>query len=438
MRPILAIAMKDLRLLVRDKGAAFFTFIFPLALAIFFGMVFGGGGGGPSGIRVALVVEDPGPAAAALAADLAKADGLTVTAMGTRAEGETAVRRGKADACVVLPGGFQEQADNILAGQSMRIEARVDPRRQAEAGLLTGKLNEIAFIQMSRGVTDTSKFTGMVERARSAIAEAKGLSPQRRLLMGALLDNLAGLNDAQARLREDGKASGDLGAGDQGGAGFTWRPVTVDVQPLKPEDNTPQNAFEISFPQGIVWGLMGCVVGFGVSMASERTQGTLMRLSAAPIGRHQIILGKALGCFLACVLVQGLLILMGTAVFGVHIRQPVLMGLAVVSSSLGFVGVMMLMVGLMRTEGAASGMGRAVVLILAMIGGGTIPLAFMPPLLQKVSGISPFSWSTLAIEGAVWRGFTLAEMLWPCGVLAGIGLAGFVIGLAAMRWADRG
>lgn len=437
MRPILAIAMKDLRLLVRDKGAAFFTFIFPLALAIFFGMVFGGGGGGPSGIRVALVVEDTGPAAAALAADLAKAQGLTVTAMATRAEGETAVRRGKADACVVLPAGFQEQADNIFAGQSMRIEARVDPRRQAEAGLLTGKLNEIAFVQMSRGMTDTSKFTGMLDRARSSIAGAKGLSPQRRLLMGALLDTLGGLNEAQARLQAEAEAPAG-GAETASGGGFAWRPVTVDVQPLKPEDNTPQNAFEISFPQGIVWGLMGCVVGFGVSMASERTQGTLMRLSAAPIGRHQIILGKALGCFLACVLVQGLLILMGTLVFGVHIRQPVLMGLAVVSSSLGFVGVMMLMIGLMRTEGAASGMGRAVVLILAMIGGGTIPLAFMPPLLQKVSGVSPFSWSTLAIEGAVWRGFTLAEMLWPCGVLAGIGVAGFLIGLMAMRWADRG
>lgn len=437
MRPILAIAMKDLRLLVRDKGAAFFTFIFPLALAIFFGMVFGGGGGGPSGIRVALVVEDPGPAAAALATDLAKATGLTVTTMGTRAEGETAVRRGKADACVVLPAGFQEQADNIFAGQSMRIEARVDPRRQAEAGLLTGKLNELAFVQMSRGMTDTSKFTGMLDRARSSIAAAKGLSPQRRLLMGALLDTLGGLNEAQARLQADAEAPAG-GAEAASGGGFTWRPVTVDVQPLRPEDNTPQNAFEISFPQGIVWGLMGCVVGFGVSMASERTQGTLMRLSAAPIGRHQIILGKALGCFLACVLVQGLLILMGTVAFGVHIRQPALMGLAVVSSSLGFVGVMMLMIGLMRTEGAASGMGRAVVLILAMIGGGTIPLAFMPPLLQKVSGISPFSWSTLAVEGAVWRGFTLGEMLWPCGVLAGIGLAGFLIGLMAMRWADRG
>ena len=68
MRAVLAIAGKDLRLLLRDKGEVFFTFVFPIIIAIFFGMVFGGGGGGGRGaIALALVVESDAPLAARLA-----------------------------------------------------------------------------------------------------------------------------------------------------------------------------------------------------------------------------------------------------------------------------------------------------------------------------------------------------------------------------------
>jgi len=110
---------------------------------------------------------------------------------------------------------------------------------------------------------------------------------------------------------------------------------------------------------------------------------------------------------------------------------------AVMLSSLGFVGVMMAMAGLSRTEGGGSGMGRAVILILAMIGGGTIPLFFLPPFMQTLSSISPFKWATLAFEGALWRGFTAADMMLPGAVLLGFCVGGFAIGVYAMRWTTR-
>ena len=55
IRPVLAMAHNDLRLLVRDRGAMFFTFIFPALLAIFFGMVFGGDG--PRGKMPVVVID---------------------------------------------------------------------------------------------------------------------------------------------------------------------------------------------------------------------------------------------------------------------------------------------------------------------------------------------------------------------------------------------
>ena len=42
MTALLALAAKDIRLLLRNRGALFFTIGWPLLVAIFFGMVFGG------------------------------------------------------------------------------------------------------------------------------------------------------------------------------------------------------------------------------------------------------------------------------------------------------------------------------------------------------------------------------------------------------------
>ena len=69
MRVILTIAAKDLRLLLRDRTNAFFVIVFPLAIAIFFGSIFGGSG---RSIPIAVVVESAGPAATDFANALEK------------------------------------------------------------------------------------------------------------------------------------------------------------------------------------------------------------------------------------------------------------------------------------------------------------------------------------------------------------------------------
>jgi ABC-2 type transport system permease protein len=39
-----------------------------------------------------------------------------------------------------------------------------------------------------------------------------------------------------------------------------------------------------------------------------------------------------------------------------------------------------------------------------------------------VSHFIPVKWGILALEGAIWRGFDLADMLPPCGILLSIGV----------------
>jgi ABC-2 type transport system permease protein len=68
-------------------------------------------------------------------------------------------------------------------------------------------------------------------------------------------------------------------------------------------------------------------------------------------------------------------------------------------------------------------------LVMAMFGGCMMPLAFMPGWMQAVSNLSPVKWGVLAIEGAVWRQFSYAEMLPACGILIGVGALFFAVGV---------
>jgi ABC-2 type transport system permease protein len=93
MAPIVALALKDLRLLLRMRAGLFFTFVWPLLIAVGFGVILSGPSSGQSTISVAVVDEDHTPGAAAFLARLEGASELE-TARTTRAEAEELVRKG--------------------------------------------------------------------------------------------------------------------------------------------------------------------------------------------------------------------------------------------------------------------------------------------------------------------------------------------------------
>ena len=74
---------------------------------------------------------------------------------------------------------------------------------------------------------------------------------------------------------DEGDDAGDEGEG--GGLGG-WRPLEIETAKVTRERKGPTNSYAISFPQGIIWGVIGCAAGFGISLVTERTRGTLVRL----------------------------------------------------------------------------------------------------------------------------------------------------------------
>ncbi|MBN8597530.1 MAG: ABC transporter permease [Planctomycetes bacterium] len=431
IRAMWAIAWTDVRLLLRDRAAAFFTFVFPIIFAIFFGLVFGGDAK-KGKIEIAVAQLDQGSLATEFVSSLKQMDGFNVTSVASEADGEKAVREGKASACIIIPGGFEKGLDSIFAnGKGPEVPVLVDPSKAADTGLLQGRLMEQSFAMMAKSITQPERMKKQLQQARDMIAKSKDIDLSRKLMFGTLFQNIETFTNDANKPGEDGKPA----FSDNALSGFS--PMQFEMKDIRKQRIGPTNAYEVSLPQGIVWGLMGCVTAFVSTLARDRQRGTLVRLRSAPVSRWQIVGGKAMAGFVSCMLVQWLLIGIFAMFFGVRVPNPPMLIVATVFSACAFVGVMMFLAVIGRSGEGSAGFGRSVILIMALIGGGTLPVFFMPAFMKPVSMASPFKWSVDAIEGATWRGYDSQQMFLPLAVLAGVAIGGFVLGSMMFRRAMR-
>lgn len=382
MQGIVTLALKDLRLLVRDKFGAFWILVFPLMFALFFGTVFSGGGGPDTRpLPIAVIDDDNSQASKSLRERLVKTGSLEMETMPLE-RAQTAVRRGDKIAYLRIPKGFGESP--IFVGPTKHnIELGIDPVRKAEVGFLHGLIAQTYF--------------------------------------AGFQDFFGGNPLPQAKNDEKTKPATGLQI-----------PVTM-TEVIKSRQGRPRSSFEITFPSAILWGLISCAFGFAIGLVNERTQGTYLRLQTSPLTWSEILAGKGLGCFLACIGVAVLLLMVGVVVFGVGIANPLLLVLGLVFTAFCFTGLMMFIGTLGTTENGVAGAAWGMFMPLAMLGGGFIPLIAMPRWLWNVSHFSPFKWSIFALEGAIFRDLTVGDLLLSYTILFGVGAVFLWIAIQIMR-----
>jgi len=443
MRRVLALAGKDVRLLVRDKGGTFVTFAFPFIYAVFFGLIFASRSGTASKIGIDVVDEDQTVQSAAFVDKLANADEFDVT-QATRKDANDDVRRGRKVAYVIVTRGFGEAAGGIFFNKRPKLEVGIDPARQAETAMFQGILTKYMFEMITSTFTDTAAMTSQIDQAKKLVAADKSLGPIRRTMFDRFFNELDRFT-TELKQNEPAESGGDAIPEDKenGETAETesragWQPMDIETTDVAREHTGPKNPYEFSFPQGIIWGVLGCCASFGISLVTERTSGTLARLRVAPIGRVQILGGKAAACFASTLILATVMMFVGRFAFGVHPGSWWHLGVSLTCIAVAFVGIMMFLSTLGRTERTVSGVSWAVLLGMAMLGGGMVPQFYMPPWMQALGDVSPVKWAILAMEGAIWRGFSTSEMLLPWAVLAGFGLVFFAIGVRGFSWTHEG
>jgi ABC-2 type transport system permease protein len=412
MSRMIALALKDLRILFRNKGRIFFTFIWPIVVTVLFGLAFGGGNDPQSKPRLAIVDEDNTDGSRAFITSLE--DSFELTPM-HRGDAENAVRRGERTGYLVLTPGFGVAAERMFYGEPKQVVLGVDPARQAEAGMIEGLLMKHAAEDLQHLFTDPNASSRMVDKA---LGEMKDAPPDQVAPVQRFLGELKAFVSTPQSQAVSQQAQ--------------WQPLKVVKEDVARQRSGPDNAFDITFPQGVIWGLIGCMMTFGISLVTERTRGTFVRLQMAPLTRSQILGGKALACFMAIAIVQVVLFAIAWN-FGVRPTSIPKLVLALASAAMCFVGFMMLIAGMGRTEETAAGAAWAVLMPLAMFGGAMVPTFVMPQWMQSIGYISPVRWAMLAIEGGVWRDFSIAEMAMPCAILVSIGIVCFTLGTRALK-----
>ena len=418
MNQALLLAVKDVRVILSYKGNIFWVFVFPVLFALFFGAIFSGMGKEPSGMRIAVADEDGSEFSKAYVSRLESYESLKMVRL-DRAEAIDRVRRGKVAAAVLLKPGFGGGFGAVFDRSDPKLEVASDPARRMESGYLQGLLAKAQFEALAERFRDRDWMRRQVGSWRDEVIAAEGLEDQQAKLYLDFFDSLDTLlEDVNDQNYQMGMEGGILSI------------ARLDVHRQK---EGPVMPFQITFPQAMIWAVLGCTATFAVSIVKERTGGTFDRLRVGPLGRAHILGGKGLACFATCSIVICIQWVAAKAIFGTPINHPLLLVLAAACTVMCFAGFMMFVSTLGRTEQSVEGAGWAMLMIMAMLGGGMMPLFVMPSWLQSVSHISPVKWGILALEGAIWRNFSLVEMAGPCLILLAIAAGFFSLGVLVLR-----
>ncbi len=472
MFPVLTIALKDLRLLLRDPRSAVILFLMPLIMIFVLGMALGEtfGQKPDDRIRVSVLVLDEGlqpnqvplPDANKSAKwsdvvldDLTDTANIRVERIPNREAAEKLIARGDRSAIVVFEPSFSNRVHrcsfvgepfkkdpiNPLYRDGMKTrDIGITVLRSPTQAVAASVIEQVVQVTLMRVVIPwmighafeqigTDEFMTRMETHIPQIKAAYFVIPKAKLGEGMQKGIGAFFSDYRFTAK-------------------TWAGLTNhNPPPTRSENRSMYESdgdsylslnrgavrYQILVPGYTVTFAFFLVLSVGWLFVAERRQGTLVRLRAAPLARWQILVGKMLPC-LAISLFQGFfLLLCGKLVFGMSWgSQPWLLLPLVVCTSLAAVGLAMLVAGLSRTETQVAVYGTLLVLVLAGISGSMMPRDLMPEQMRAISLITPHAWALdgymqlLSPEGtAVNRG-----IVWEsCSVLALFGL-----GFTMLAW----
>ncbi len=431
MGSIIDIARKDLKLLTRDKGAMFFLFAFPIMMGVFFGFIYQGMGKKSSGgIKIAIVDNDQSEMSGKFVEHLKANENLTVVELPLE-QAKQKIRDKDLVGVVVVTPGFGENAGVLWSDQPAKIRIGKDPSRMAASAMLEGYVMESVGQLIPERLSDVNSLRGTIEKQRDQIKNDPDIPAPSKLVLSTMFGSMLTFFEDLNAVQED-QSNEEI---QENAPSFQLAEIeSFDAfakQGPAVQDRI-KSGWDISFPSAILWGVMGCASGFAISLVRERSRGTLMRLQTAPITNTQLIAGKGLACFTAILAVVGFMTVLGIAL-GMRPEQPLMLIISAMFIAFCYVGIMMAMSVLGNSEEAVGGAGWAINVILAMFGGGMIPLLFLPNFMQTFSNFSPVAWSILSLEGAIYRGFGFSQFLKPWGILAAIGIFGFAIGIFVLQ-----
>ncbi|MFO7298759.1 MAG: ABC transporter permease [Actinomycetes bacterium] len=376
------IAAKDLRLRLRDRSFLIVGIIAPLGLAFIFNLIFGGflvpGG---LDLQYGIVDLDRSQSSQALGEvlDQIEAEGfIEVFRYDDRDAAIAAVEDEEIDAFMLVPSGF----DEALAAGKPTLEVIGD----IDQGTATSVAAAIA-----------RQYGAGVDAARLAVVTAAQIlgQPPTPDLIGRL--------------------------GDPATAAFTAEVVDVDAQVRQLDGTTYLTAGMAVF--FLFFTVQSAVLG----LLDEERDGTLVRLFAAPVRRHAVILGKALLAVMLGIVAMATLIIASTFLMGAEWGPPLGVAVVTLAAIVAASSIIGVIAGLARTPEAAENLGSIIAVVFGMLGGVFFPIDTNGGALALLSSFTPHHWFLRGL-GEIAGGAPWTDALPSAGVLLGIAVVFGAIG----------
>ena len=416
MNKILTIMWKDVNVLFRDWAAVLLIIAGPLVLTIGMGLVTGSfnqGNDTPtiSLLPVVVVDQDGGPLATALTDLLSGADLgdlLSPEMLTDAAAARARVESGDAAAAVIVPAGFSDSfmpdAASGALPEAVAVQVIGDPGSPIRASVVRGIVEEFA-ARAGNGIMT-------VQVALTELATSGAAAPAELPAIGAAL--------GEQLFSADGETAAAASL------------IRVTTESATPEGGTDFNPLAYFAPAMALLFLMYAVTLGARTLLSERREGTLARMLAAPVTSAQVLGGKVGGIFLGGFIQLGALILLTTIMFQLNWGNPLGVLLVVISAALAATGWALLIASAAANAGQISSLGMAVTLIFGILGGSFAPMQDAWPVLDWLSRLTPNRW---ALDGfsALAQGDGLAGVVVPVASLLVMAAAPFAVAAVLFR-----
>lgn len=417
MRKVFAIALNDLRIILKDRGVLLNLVVVPIGIALAVGVAngasLGGGAPGTPDIIVDVIDGDQSARSAEFLDDLRAANPnlllcpLDNTAddsceLGGATLDETLaterLREQQSLALVILPAGF---ADQIAAGEPVSIIYRSNENAGAPSYILQA-------LQ-----TVTQRWSAELVTSSVGSDVIGDFLPTRSLPE----------QDVRAALLERAEAA------------WANEPIQINyVESVSAGEAGGAAGFSQSIPGIATMYVMFAVLPALSAFLQERKNWTFQRLVMMPVTRAQILGGKLLARFILGMVQYGIVFAFGYLLGVRYGNDPLALVLIMVSYVACITALTLTLLAFVRSEAQAAGLSLFLTLTLAPLGGAWWPLEIVPSWMQALGHLSPVAWAMDGYHSLIFYNGSLSTVLLPVGVLLAATVVLFAIGVARFRY----
>ncbi len=404
----LNIALKDLRIFFKDRGAIVQLFLLPLLFIVVF-----------SGALAAISSEEEDTRIPLSVVDLDGGESAQTLLDGLDAAGGVRVERYEQDEALAL------LEENELA-RVLTIPAGFT------ADLADNRQVTLRLVNHPDADTEETEAVRLVVEG-----VARDMSLERQILA-----SLQQMGDMQANVPEEYQVFTPERAMAQARSQFErsrTQPLVELAQKLPEQEGEREempDAAQLAVPGFTIMFVFLTAQMTARSIYDEKKVGSFRRLLAAPMSKASLLAGKMLPNFVTGLIQTAVIFAFGTIGMRLLGLTPMTLGdapLAVVlvaalvalcSSGLGT-----LIAAIARTENQIGGLSAVVLWGMGVLGGSFIPLFFLENFLGPLPQIVPHYWANRAFNDLLVRGLGLADVTVEMAVLLGFTGLFFVIGL---------